>query len=330
MKYARYWCSCSVGLALLVLASPALLPAQGKRVAAPAGVAVSSDASGLTVSWNNMANALSYVVNRRNPEQALGTVTASPYSGALPAAGVFYEYQVVSVGQGKNNTAASPWVGYTVPTGSSPGVIVLEPRPPRGTITPIPAGPSSLTAGSGIPGQIQLTWREVANASGYRVMRSSTAPELEAKIAEYSSTSQLAEGGMWSHTDAPVDLRWTYSYKVYALFGTNLSTPSPVATTQSMPVIHPTGLRYAVTLTQTPGRVNVTLSWTGVPNVLHYSIFGRLIEISGSREVTTTSTSYTVSNVMAGGTYRACVAAVYPHSIGEPGTAPCIDVKLTG
>ena len=330
MKCARHWCSYSVGLALLIAATPSLLPAQGRRVAAPTGVTVSSDASALTVSWNGMTNASSYVVNRRNPEQALATAAASPYSGALPQAGVSYEYQVVSVGQGKNNTAASPWVGYTVPTSTGPGVIITEPRPPRGEITPIPAGPSSLTAASGIPGQIQLSWREVPNASGYRVMRSSTAPEVEMRIAEYASTSQLAEGGMWSHTDAPVDLRWTYSYKVYAMFGSNLSTPSPVATTRSMPVVHPSGLRYTVTLTQAPGRVNVTLSWTGVPNVLHYSVSGRLVEIRGGTQFTTTATSYTVSDVMAGGTYRACVAAVYPKSIGDPDTAPCIDVRLTG
>jgi hypothetical protein len=175
---------------------------------------------------------------------------------------------------------------------------------------------------------IQLTWREVAGATAYRILRSSTAPEVEARIAEFASTSQLAEGGMWSHTDAPVDLRWTYSYKVFALFGTTLSTPSPVATAQSMAVVHPSGLRYAVTLTPTPGRVNITLSWTGVPNVLHYNISGRLMEIVGySKGLTTTSTSYTVNNVMAGGTYRVCVAAVYQYA-GDDETAPCIDVQL--
>jgi len=328
MKCARYWSSCSMGLALLAVATPALLPAQGKRVAAPTGVTVTSDASALTVSWNNMANVVSYTVNRRSPEQALGTAAASPYSGALPQAGVFYEYQVVSVGQGKNNIAASQWVAYTVPNAPTQGVIVTEPRPPRGTITPIPAGPSSLTARSGIPGVIQLTCREVAGATGYRILRSSTAPEVEARIAELSSTSQLAEGGMWSHTDAPVDLRWTYSYKVYALFGSTLSTPSPVATTQSMPVVHPTDLRYTVTLTPTPGVVNVTLSWSGVPNVVHYVVLGSFLTAAGyPNGFTTTSTSYTRSNVMAGGTGQVCVAAVYQHA-GDESTAPCIEVKL--
>jgi hypothetical protein len=310
-----------MGLALAAL--PALLPAQGRRVAAPTGVAVTSDAAALTVSWNNMTNAVSYVVNRRSPEQALATVASSPYSGTLPQPGVSYEYQVVSVGQGKNNTAASPWVGYTVPNSTSSGTVVTEPRPPRGPVTPIPAGPSSLSAASAIPGQIQLRWNEVANATGYRVMRSSNAPEPEAKLIELPSGSQ-------SHTDAPVDLRFTYTYKVLALFGGGVSTPSPVATAQSMPVVHPTGLKYAVALTPTPGRVNVTLSWNGVPNATLYSIFGPAAEVSGTATINTPGTSYTLPNVPAGRTYRACVGAIYPFSIGDPDTAPCIDVKLTG
>ena len=266
-------------------------------------------------------------MNRRSPDQPLGRVTSSPYSGALPEPGVSYEYQVVSVGAGRNNTAASPWVGYMVPTSPRPGEIVSGPRPPRGGVTPIPAGPIMLTARSGLPAQIQLTWREVANASGYRIMRSSTAPEAEAKLTEYASGSQMAGAGLWSHTDAPVDMRWTYTYRVYALFGTSLSTPSPSATATSMPIVQPTDLKYAVTLTPAPGMVNVTLSWTGVPNVSHYGITGA--EFAGSRLFTTTATSYTFNNVPAGRTFPGvCVGAIYPLSMGDPATAPCVDIKL--
>jgi fibronectin type 3 domain-containing protein len=316
-------------LALAVAAgSPQLASAQ--RVAAPTGVTVTSNATNLIVSWNNMANVVSYTVNRRSPQQALGTAAASPYTGQLPQAGTAYEYQVVSVGKGNKNTAASQWVAYTVPLSTattSPGVIVLEPRPTTGTVTVIPAGPTQLTARSGIPGQIQLIWNEVANATGYRVTRSSNAPEAEAKLIEYPSTSQLAEGGFWYHTDGLVDLRWTYSYKVYALFNAVTSTPSPVATAKSIAVIQPTGLKYAISLTPTPGRVNITLSWNAVANVAHYVITGT--EFTGMGTITTTATSYTLNNVMAGPTYRVCVGAIYPNSIGDPATAPCIDVKLS-
>jgi hypothetical protein len=327
MKCVSSWCSLAVGLALMVV-SAAPLPAQWRRVAAPTNVTVTSDASALIVSWNNMANAVSYVVNRRSPEHALGTAPSSPYSGALPEPGVSYEYQVVSVGSGRNNTAASPWVGYMVPNSVRPGVVITAPRPPRGTITPIPAGPSALTATSRVPGQIELTWQEVPNATGYRLMRSSTAPEPQAKLYDYPGTSPIAENGKWFHTDAPVDLRWTYSYQIYALFGTTLSAPSAVASAASISVIQPTGLRYGVTLTPAPGRVNVALSWSGVANVAQYVITGA--DVIGMPTITTTNTSYTLPNVPAGRTYRVCVGAVYPYSIGDPGTAPCVDVKLTG
>ena len=67
-------------------------------------------------------------------------------------------------------------------------------------------------------------------------MRSSNAPQPEAKLAEYASESQMPGAGLWSHTDAPVDMRYTYTYRVYALFGTSLSTPSPSAAAASIPI----------------------------------------------------------------------------------------------
>ena len=121
-----------------------------------------------------MANVVSYTVNRRSPLQALGTAAASPYNGQLPQAGTAYEYQVVSVGKGNKNSAGSAWVPYTVPVPTatiSPGVILMEPKLTTGTVRVIPAGPTQLTAGSSIPGQIRLGWNEVANATAYRVPR---------------------------------------------------------------------------------------------------------------------------------------------------------------
>jgi hypothetical protein len=232
-----------------------------------------------------------------------------------------YLYRVTAYGS-KQLPIAQGQVGYVY---TAPLTVVLMPAP-SGTITPIPAGPSSLTAESSIPGQIQLRWQEVANASGYRVTRSSTAPEAETKLVEYSSTSQPA-GGNWPHTDAPVDDRWTFSYKVYALFGTTVSTPSPVASAKSIAVIQPTGLKYGVTLIPTPGRVNVTLSWTGVPNVATYMMPGA--DFIGMPTITTTGTSHTLNNLPASHTYPVCVGAVYPYSLGDPDTAPCVDIKLS-
>lgn len=313
-------------------------PKQGGStlLAAPTGVAVSSNASALTVSWGNVANATGYQVNRREGGTVVVTLasglTGTPYTGPLATPGTAFEYQVVAFG-GKNK-AASQWVSYTVPIaapapGTTPGVIVTEPRPTTGTITPtiVPSAPAYLNAGSNIPGQIWLTWKEVTSATGYRVTRSSNAPEPETKIAEMSSTSQLAEGGIWSYVNAPVDERWTYTYRVYALNSGNASPSSPTATAKSMAAAAPTGLKYSVALTSTPGRINVTLSWTAVPNAVKYVITG--LGFTGTPSTIVTSPTYTVNNILASGaTVRICVYAVYPYDVQDAAATACIDVKI--
>jgi len=327
MRITRWF----VALALTA-GCPALLAAQ--RVAAPTGVSASCANGTFTVSWNNMANVTQYTVNQKEGTtvKTLGSVPASPFTMTpCPAAGTAYEYQVVSIGKGSKNTAGSTWLVYTVPlaTLTTTGTVIpLDPTAPRTTPTIVPAGPTYLSAASTIPGQINLGWKEVANATAYRVTRSSDAPQAEQQIAQYASTDQLAEGGQWYHNDAPVDDRWTFTYKVYALFGTTVSTPSPQASAKSIAVIQPTGLKYGVTILPgaAPGMVTVTLTWNAVANVDHYDLTG--LGFTGGSTASTKSTSYTVNNVPAGHTYKLCVGSVFPYSVQDPSTATCIDVKL--
>ena len=324
-----------VALALTV-GYPALLPAQ--KVAAPTGVTVGCNNTTFTVSWNNMANVGQYTVNQREGTtvRTLGSVPASPFTmSPCPTPGTAYEYQVVSIGKGPKNMAASPWVPYTVPAevpvaAGAPrtGVIPLDPTAPRTPPTVIPAGPPYLNAGSTIPGQISLQWKEVANATAYRVTRSSNVPQPEQQIAQYASTDQLAEGGLWYHKDAPVDIIPTYTYKVYALFGTTVSTPSPAALAASAPFMQPTGLKYTlVPSTTKPGYLNVTLSWNAVANAEKYAITGT--GATGQDNVTTASTSYTYPNVPPRITISGvCVSTIYPYGVGYTQNRPCIDIKL--
>lgn len=333
MKRTTRW---HVALALLT-GSPALLLAQGK-VAAPTGVTVSSNATALTVSWNNMANVVQYAVNQRQGTavKTLATVSKSPYTGPLPTPGTAYEYQAVSIGKGAKNTAGSAWIAYTVPrtTPTTTGVILTEPRPTTGTITPtiVPAGPTFLTGGSNIPGQIYLQWKEVANATGYRITRSSNVPEAEQTLTNLAATSQLAEGGLWYYTDAPVDITPTYSYKVYALFasstGTTVSTPSPVAMAASAPFWQPTGLKYtAVPSTTKLGTLNVTISWNAVQNAEKYSLTG--MAAAGQASIVTAATSYLFRDLPTRTTYAGvCVSTIYPYDVGMTQNKPCIDIKL--
>jgi hypothetical protein len=220
----------------------------------------------------------------------------------------------------------------TTPT--TTGVILTEPKPTTGTITPtiVPAGPTSLTAGSNIPGQIYLQWKEVANATGYRVTRSSNVPEAERTLTNLAATSQLAEGGLWYYTDAPVDITPTYSYKVYALFasstGTTVSSPSPVALAASAPFWQPTGLKYtAVPSTTKLGTLNVTISWNAVQNAEKYSLTG--MAAAGQDPVITPATSYLFRDLPTKTTYAGvCVSTIYPYGVGMTQNRPCIDIKL--
>lgn len=329
----------TVVLAAAVLAAGSLQAQGGKKVAAPTGVTVTSNATTLTVSWTNVANAGSYKVNRREGTTvtALGTVAGTPWTGPLPPAGP-YEFQVVSIGSGQRNTAASAWVAYTVPMATpttTTGVIVTEPRPTTGgTITPyVPAGPAWLTAASSIPGEIALVWKEVAGAARYRIVRSSDAPEPESTVNEQAASGFWSEGGMFNWTNAPVDERWTFTYKVFALFpnstgGYVASTASPAATARSAAVVQPTGLKYAVALTGVPGRVNVTLSWNAVPNAARYGI-KNTAALVGQDPILVSGTSYVFPNILAGGTYQPppCVWTIYAHAQDES-TATCLDLQL--
>ena len=326
-------------LATAMLAAGSLQAQGGKKVAAPTGVTVTSNTTALTVSWTNVANAGSYKVNRREGTTVttLGSVAGSPWTGALPPAGP-YEFQVVSVGSGQRNTAASGWVAYTVPVAmptTTTGVIVTEPRPtPGGTITPyVPAGPSWLTAASAIPGEIALVWKEVTGAARYRIVRSSDAPEPETTVTEQAASGFWSEGGMFNWTNAPVDERWQFTYKVFALFtnstgGYAVSTASPAAIARSAAVVQPTGLKYAIALTGVPGRVNVTLSWNAVPNAARYGI-KNTATLVGQDPIVVSGTSYVFPNILAGGTYQPppCVWTIYAHA-QDDATATCLDLRL--
>jgi hypothetical protein len=336
----RFLVRAATALTALAVAAGAL-QAQGSKVTAPTGVTVTSSAYALTVSWVNVANAVSYQVNRREGtvETTLGSAPGSPWSGPLPAAGKQYEYQVVAIGSGGNNTAGSNWIAYTVPVPltTSTGVIVTEPRPGMGgAITPtvIPAGPTYAAAGSTKPGQIVVYWKEVPGATRYRIVRSSDAPAPEAMVTEQGLgglSGFIRAGDLIQWVDAPVDLKLTFTYKVLALFptatgGYTVSTPSPAATARSVPVVQPTGLRYAVALANKPGVVKLTLSWNAVPDAVGYAVTGG--EKFGEPEFATTETSHLFKSVPAGYTYRLCVGSQFTPDVQDRSTASCIDVRL--
>ncbi len=299
-------------------------------VDAPTGIAISYTETSLTITWAAASGAARYGVLRRQGtvQEQLGQVSTPSFTGPLPTRGVAYEYQIVSIG--RIAQAASDWIAYTVPgiavvlmpPPAGTGTIITEPRP-RGTPTIVLAGPASLSAVSTIPGQIKLSWPSVPNASGYRVTRSSDQPSAEADLIHLAPTT--------SYTNAPVEFGRTFTYKVYALFGTGtstvVSTPSPAASTASIAIGQPVELRlYRVDPAPTAGFVNATYTWNagalaGVEKFIVWLGTGQVLGYP-------TTITFLHANVAAGQAYTVCVAAIYPFGIRDEKAAKCTPIKI--
>lgn len=327
-----------VGVGILLSGGTGMLPAQRgtnkNTVAPPTGITFTPSASTLTIAWAAATGASKYSVLRRQgtAQEQLGQVTTTSFSFALPTAGVTYEYQVISIGRVSQEPSA--WIPYTVaatavilpPPPPGTGTIITEPRP-TGTPTIVPAGPATLSATSTIPGQIALAFPTVANASGYRITRSS------ATAAETDLVHLGLQGGTTvSYVNAPVEIGPTFTYKVYAFFGTGtstvVSTPSPAASAASIPIGQPTQLRlYQVASGSRAGVVNATYTWNagtlaGVEKFIVWLGTGTVLGYP-------TSINFVHPDVAAGQTYTVCVAAIYPYGIRDDKTGACAPMTIT-
>lgn len=237
----------------------------------------------------------------------------------LTASGT-YLYRITAYGSNQLPIAQNQ-VAYQY---TAPITAVLMPAP-TGTITPIPAGPATLSAVSTVPGSIGLSWSPVPNAIGYNVIRSNSGGETNHEIGP---TGLDAYGNaMTAKLDAPIDFRWTYSYQVYARFTSTTSgmqsAPSPMASTKSVPFVQVSGLTYTmVPSTRSPGYLNVTVHWTAVPNVLLYQVWDETMALLASGNFT----GYTAQEVPTHRTITVCVGAVYPGNVSQNKTAPCIQI----
>jgi len=238
----------------------------------------------------------------------------------LSASGL-YLYRVTAYGSNQLPMAQGQ-VGYYY---TAPPTAVLMP-PPTGTITPMPAGPAQVTAASPVPAQIHLSWSTVPNAIGFLIFRSNSGGEVDRKLPQ---TGFDAYGNLLlRYIDAPVDFRWTYSYKVYARFqsGTNeiLSAAGPVASAKSLPFVQVSGLSYTIVPSiQSPGKVDVTLRWNAVPDVEKYIVWDKTYnQLLGSP----TSNVYVERSAPTKWTFTACVGAQYPYNVRQYNTEPCIDI----
>ena len=165
-----------------------------------------------------------------------------------------------------------------------------------------PAAPATLTATAVSASQVDLAWSAVADATGYRVERSTDG-------ATWASLAQLA-GGVTSHSDTGLASGTTYRYRVVATNAGGESPPSPVASTTTPAAgdltapTAPTGLKAAL------AKRKVNLSWSsstdaGGSGLAGYRVWRATAGSSGpfSPIATTTTASYSDTSVTSKVTY---------------------------
>jgi hypothetical protein len=316
---------------LLLCASPASGQRQLRDLGTfPVQLAIGATPTVVQVTWQPVARSSAYDVERC---EGAGLTTCAVKAHLLTSQplklddqvfkGGTYLYRVTAFGMNQLPMAQGQ-VGYQY---TEPPTAVLMP-PPSGTITPTPAGPAQLTATSPVPGQIHLAWSLVPYATSYHVLRS---------IVGYPGEQELAPPGTdpygntpYRYINAPVDFRWTYSYRIYATVkpaGIEIQSAwSPSATAKSLPFVQVSGLTYSLApSTKTAGRLDLTIRWNAVPGAEKYIVWDKTYNVL-LREVP--GAVYTETGYSPHISFTVCVGVQYPYNVRPPATEPCIDIKM--
>jgi lysophospholipase L1-like esterase len=170
------------------------------------------------------------------------------------------------------------------------------------TAVSAPAAPATLTATAVSASQVDLAWSAVADATGYRVERSTDG-------ASWASLAQLA-GGVTSHSDTGLASGTTYRYRVVATNAAGESPPSPVATATTPAAGDLTAPTAPTALKAALAKRKVNLSWSsstdaGGSGLAGYRVWRATAGSSGpfSPIATTTTASYSDTTVTSKVTY---------------------------
>ena len=247
------------------------------------------------LTWNEVDGAVKYEVYRatsKNGEyKKMYTTEGTSYTNTKATAGKYYYYQVVAVAA-DGTTAASQIVGRTCDLFR----------------TNVTAYNSTKT------GKVILKWEMVEGAVAYKVYRSTE------KNGEYK-LMKTTENTTYTNTNATAGV--TYYYKVVAVAAKSAANSAPsavVSRTCDLPMPELTG---KVNLLGNP-----KLNWEKVDGAVSYKVY-RAESVNGPYKLmkTTTGTSYTNSNNVAGTTYCYYVVAVCENTWGN--SAPSNVVTLT-
>jgi fibronectin type 3 domain-containing protein len=245
--------------------------------AAPTSPAATGGTSQIALTWNASTGAATYNVLRATSANGSYTTVASALTGTSYndtglASGTTY-YYVITATDGSGSSANSTQVN---------------------AIT-APASPSGVTATAG-NGQVALSWTASTGATGYNVLRATSAN------GSYTTVASGVAGT--SYTDTGLANGTTYYYAVAASNGSGSSSNSTQVNAITTPAA-PTGLA------ATPDNAQVSLLWNSSTGAATYNILRSTTSGSGYATVASglTGTSYTDTGLTNGTTYYYVVTA---------------------
>jgi fibronectin type 3 domain-containing protein len=281
------------GTAISRGASPAPAPAVVKP-ATPSGVKISVGNGRVGLTWNSTSGATSYHVKRATksggPYTTIGSPSYNGYTNVGLTNGTTYYYVISAVNSG----------------GESGNSAQVSAKPVN---VPKPSAPAGLTAAPG-NGQVGLTWAAPANATNYRLKRSTTSggPYAQIAITTYAG-----------YTDVGRTNGVTYYYVVTAFNGSGESGNSAQASAKP----GTTSSAAVTSVTISPGSASSITSGT-----LTFTV-----SVQGSATNKAVTWTAALGTISATGQYKAPAKAgtdtVKATSHADPSKSDTVAVKVT-
>ena len=251
------------------------------QLAAPTITAVDADAASITVEWNAVANASNYTISYyvEGGETKTETVSSTSYQILNVAPGETYVVTVQANGDGVEFVNSAPSAAASI-------TVVVELAAP--TITGVSVGVDSA----------EITWNEIANASGYTI---AYAPQGSSDFTEtvVSGTTQTISG---------LEFGGSYVVKVKANGNGGAYEDSEYSSERTFTVLTP--LATPEITGWTPTTDSVTVNWNEVSGATSYTL---TYVVYGTSQVVTiddiAGSSYQIGNLTAGASYVVQVQA---------------------
>jgi titin len=209
--------------------------------AAPTLAATATSATTVALSWNPLASATSYLLERSSDAgthwSTASTQTGTTFADTGLTADTAYQYEVFTL-NATGSSAASTVANVTTILGS-------------------PAG-FNVTASASSPAEIDLTWTATAHATGYKIERS-----LDNAIWTTITPATPLVGTSAAYADTTLSAGTTYFYRISGINAVGTSAPTTAASALTLPGT-PTLSATATSAT------TVAVSWIPVKSTTSY------------------------------------------------------------